>query len=692
LFLKENQEKNCMVSALRSAKRYPLKRLLGAGGMGVTYLAAYEGSEGFEKQVVVKRLHPNLTHDPMMVDALISEARLAVMLDHPHIVSIYDLLHEENEYSLVMEYIDGCPLSFWMQNVEKLEPEIILCVVMQLLLALDYAHKRTDANGQPLHIIHRDISPDNVLLAHNGFAKLTDFGLAKIRNQLDKTQPGTIKGKYGYMSPEQARGQRLDQRTDLYAVGILLYEGLAGRRLYQAEHPLRMLQLSATGTIQPLHEVAPQLHPSLIDIVHKALQSDPEQRFQNAWSFYDALEVFVLPWSLEKMRRLLEEKLHTFLAEKRFEEHQKTSSGWLSTLQNKKEVVSIQTNPSVNSVRQNPQTHHAILSEHHQKPLIYLLHNESIFPESLCNQIANPWQGRKAYQFEILRDKADISHAMDAIKNLDRVPDGVLFAGLQVALQHPFLAALRSHQHTVKLLVLEQPQSEIVELAVELCGVTATLQAPLTLDGIQQHLRSFLDTHQSSDRLHTLQKRLESSTQIEIAMRSRVDALAAANIRAVQLLEELNAKNKELEAKDHFLGRISRTLLTEDMHAHRSGCFMRGELREMPLTDIFQLLNLSRKSACVTLIRKEDPHSASLFFEKGEVVDACYGVLRGEPVIELLFRWSDAHFMLQALPAGVETTIHKRTDQLLLDLLRRIDEAHRSSSSTEWSLPEGDSF
>jgi hypothetical protein len=392
------------------------------------------------------------------------------------------------------------------------------------------------------------------------------------------------------------------------------------------------------------------------------------------------------------MRRLLEERLHDFLAEKKFEEHKKTSSGWLSTMQKKQKAQEEKDSQRIKSVRHASQTQHPVLSGHHKKQLIYVLHNEHLFPESLCNQMINPWQGRKVYHFEILREKAEIARALDALRTLDRVPDAVLFTGLHVALQHPFLAALRGHPQITKVLVLEQSQPEITELAVELCGVTATLHPPLTLEGLHQYLHALFDANQSFDRLHTLQKRLESSSQIEIEMRSRVDALAAANIRAVQLLEELNAKNKELEAKDHFLERISRTLLTEDAQANRSGCFMRGELSEMPLTDIFQLLNLGRKSACVTLIRKEDPHQAQLFFEQGEVVDARYGVLRGEAVIELLLHWSNAHFMLQALPLEVETTIHKRTDQLLLDLLRRLDEARRTYPSSEWSLPDGDVF
>ncbi|MCB9644394.1 MAG: protein kinase [Myxococcales bacterium] len=667
--------------------RYNIKKLLGAGGMGVTYLATQGGSEGFEKRVVLKRLHPNLMHDPAMVKALIAEAHLAVKLDHPNIVSIHDLFLEKNEYTLVMEYIDGCPLSYWMQSVERLEPEIVLCVVMQLLLALHYAHQRKDEHGNSLHIIHRDISPDNILLSHNGTAKLTDFGLAKIRTHAELTQPGTIKGKYGYMSPEQARGMRLDQRTDLYSVGILLYEGLTGQRLFHGQHPLQTLRLTARGEIRPINEAMPNLSPSLVEIVHKALDPDPDKRFQSAAAFYDALEIFALPWSLEKMRRLLEESLQRFLATKASEKSENTEDRLVSATAEGSVSRETSTIKPYKTQSQN-----SVLAAAYKKPLVYVICNDSMITEGLQNQLTSPWIGRKHFQVELLDKKEDIDKATELIDNLERVPNAVIFGGLHVALQHPLLASIRKRSNTLKIMLLPLPQPDIMELAVELCGVSAAHYGAFPIEELINDINDQLSSQQTTDRLHQLQKRLESSSQIEIEMRSRVDALASANVRAAQLVDEVNQKNKQLEEKDHFLQRVSRTLLNEEGQIEASGCFLQGELNEMPLTDIFQLLNLSRKSACVTFLRDNESQHAQLFFQQGEVIHARYGALQGERVIELLLNWSNAHFMLQALPPTVERTITQRTDQLLLDLLRRIDEERRpfSAPSSDWELPEGD--
>ena len=680
-----------MQQSLEKSTRYHIKRLLGAGGMGVTYLAAYQGSEGFEKQVVVKRLHPHLTHHPAMIQALIEEARLAVLLEHPHIVSTYDFLEERDGHSLVMEYVDGCTLSFWMQAVKRLEPEVIFCIVMQLLLALDYAHKRKDATGQPLHIIHRDISPDNVLLSHNGIAKLTDFGLAKIRPKIEQTKPGTIKGKYGYMSPEQARGQTLDQRTDLYAVGILLYEGLTGERLFKAEHPLHLLHLAAQGSIPPVEQSLPNIHPTLAEIIHKALHLDPAQRFQDAASFYDALEVFLLPWSVEKLRRRLEERLLDFLAEKSLSSHDSFSA--LSSLppQSEERSASSSIRESATQIQRHfTSSQNQIDINQLKRPLVYVLCGDGVFTEALCKQMSDPWQGKKQARFLLLQKKEQIEEALEGIRSLHVVPRAVFFGGLHVALHHPLLEALQSHAEVAKLLVLEQPNSEIIEIAAEICGLDALLYAPLSLETLHRALDEKLHLSDLSQRIRTLQQRLTQSNQSEIELRQRADALAAANIRAVHLLEEIEAKHRELQAKDHFIERVSRAFLDRDPLPE--DCFMHGNLQEMPLTDIFQLLNLSRKNAMVSLSREKDTPSGILLFQQGEIVDARYDRWEGEEALAQLLQWSQAEFWLQSLPPRFTTTITRRTDQLLLDLLRRMDERGRLSSSEEWNPPQGDIF
>src|SRR5438552_5671450 len=218
--------------------KYKLLRLIASGGMAEVYLARQAGAAGFEKLVCLKRILPHLARDRQFVEMFLNEARLAARLDHPNIVSIYDLGEANGNYFIAMEFIDGPSLrAVHKLSAERNEllpiPEI--CKIISMAAGgLQYAHDLADDKGEPLHLVHRDISPDNLLVHRNGSAKVVDFGIAKAANSSSQTRTGTLKGKVAYMPPEQLRGEQLDRRTDVFALGVVLYELLTGKRPWDA--------------------------------------------------------------------------------------------------------------------------------------------------------------------------------------------------------------------------------------------------------------------------------------------------------------------------------------------------------------------------------------------------------------------------------------------------------------------------
>ncbi|MBJ6764204.1 protein kinase [Myxococcaceae bacterium JPH2] len=270
--------------------KYVVRRKLAEGGMAEIYLCTARGPEGFEKEVVIKRVRAFLASDSEFVQMFIAEARLASRLNHANVVQIFDFDKHEDTYYLAMEYVRGC--SLWelrkrcKEQLSPTPPTLVAHIGAEVARALHAAH-RLKINGEHLHLVHRDVTPHNVLLSFDGAVKLTDFGIAKAGNRL--SQPGVLKGKFAYMSPEQARGEAVDARTDIFALGVVLWEMLTGGRLFEGDSEVAVLRAVQHSLIPPPARLNPDVPADLDAAVMRALHRDPQARFQTAAELERAL-------------------------------------------------------------------------------------------------------------------------------------------------------------------------------------------------------------------------------------------------------------------------------------------------------------------------------------------------------------------------------------------------------------------
>ncbi len=281
--------------------RYIIDELLGTGGMAEIFRARVTGPERFAKWVVIKRVKPKYADQQVFVRMFIDEARINAALDHANIVSVFDFGELDGHYYIAMEYVDGIDLQVvHVRHKERygrpIPWEVSVLVVRDLLRGLDYAHNATDNDGVPLGIIHRDVNLVNVMLRRDGAVKLLDFGCAKASSAIrqSRTVVGVIKGKLGYMSPEQTQDKELDVRSDGFSVGIVLHELLTGRRLFWGENELDMLRAVQQKPVPDPRRYNPDLPESLAQVVLKALARDREERYASASDMADALEAIVL--------------------------------------------------------------------------------------------------------------------------------------------------------------------------------------------------------------------------------------------------------------------------------------------------------------------------------------------------------------------------------------------------------------
>ncbi|MEE2902240.1 MAG: protein kinase [Myxococcota bacterium] len=271
---------------------YVLEERIGVGGMAEIFLASADVGDT-RQRLVIKRILSHLSDDESFVRMFIEEAKLCVLLRHSNVVQVYDLGVVDDQYFIAMEYVEGRDLLKTLAACARqrvaFPTDLALHIVLQVLKALEYAHNLRGSDGQPMNIIHRDVSPPNVLLSYDGAVKLSDFGIAKASFR-EKTRTGIFKGKFGYMSPEQAMGEELDQRSDLFAVGILLYELLTGRRLFTGPNEVAIIEKVRTATIHPplLHH-RPDISKTLHDIVMKSLARRRDDRFSSAAELHEAI-------------------------------------------------------------------------------------------------------------------------------------------------------------------------------------------------------------------------------------------------------------------------------------------------------------------------------------------------------------------------------------------------------------------
>jgi serine/threonine-protein kinase len=275
--------------------KYVVRRKLAEGGMAEIYLAAALGPEGFEKDVVIKRVRPGLGGDPEFVRMFIAEARVASRLNHANLVHIFDFDKHEDTYYLAMEYVRGHSLWELRRRCQErgvaIPPMLVAQIGMEIARGLAYAHRLSE-NGQSLNLVHRDVTPHNVLLSFDGAVKLTDFGIAKAGSHA--TTSGMLKGKFAYMSPEQARGEVVDARTDVFALGITLWELLTGARLFEGEGDVAVLRAVQERLIVPPVRLNPSVSSALDAAVMHALERDLGRRWPGAHELERALAEVVL--------------------------------------------------------------------------------------------------------------------------------------------------------------------------------------------------------------------------------------------------------------------------------------------------------------------------------------------------------------------------------------------------------------
>ncbi len=253
--------------------------------------------QGFKKQVAIKRVLPHLAQNKNFIQMFLDEARLGARLTHANIVTVFDIGAADNTYFIVMEFVDGCNLKTvieqYRQEGRRIGVKEAVYICMQTCAGLSFAHELQGEDEEDLHIVHRDISPPNILLSKRGEIKVTDFGLAKATTQLEKTDPGVVKGKFSYLSPEAALGQPVDARTDIFALGIVLWEMLAGRRLFLGETDYQTVKLVQQANIPSLARLNPEVDSELEQVIQKALTRDPNDRYQTAREMGDALSAYL---------------------------------------------------------------------------------------------------------------------------------------------------------------------------------------------------------------------------------------------------------------------------------------------------------------------------------------------------------------------------------------------------------------
>jgi eukaryotic-like serine/threonine-protein kinase len=281
---------------------YELVRRLAAGGMAEIFLARQQGLEGFEKELVIKRILPHLASEVGFIRMFLDEARIAARLNHPNIAQIFNLGAQGGTYFIAMEYVEGRDLrGLWKlceQRGAPMPPNIACWIISQCAAALHHAHKATNRQGKPLGIVHRDVSPQNILVADTGAIKVVDFGIAKAADSSTHTRAGVLKGKFAYMSPELAAGQKIDRRTDVFALGTVLHELLTGKRLFKRDTDVSTLSAVGECRIERPSNVLEDLPEDLDEVVLKSLRRNPKDRYQTAQEFQLALEQWVLEHQL----------------------------------------------------------------------------------------------------------------------------------------------------------------------------------------------------------------------------------------------------------------------------------------------------------------------------------------------------------------------------------------------------------
>jgi serine/threonine-protein kinase len=271
----------------RIAGKYELVAPAGEGGMASVWRGLVHGASGFTKLVAIKRVRPDLAVEHNFTAMFVEEARVVSALQHPNIVQVFDFDRDDRGvYFIVMEWVDGLDLSEWVrahvQNGLSAPWHLVCGIIIEVLRAVAAAHERIDDYDQPAPVIHRDINPANILVASSGHVKLADFGLARAMDRVSMTKPGMVKGKLAYLSPEILNGEPASVSSDIYGVGIVLWEALTGKRLFWDKSDGETIIKLSAAYVPPVQQERPDVPPALVEVVHTALAKQPEDRFASA--------------------------------------------------------------------------------------------------------------------------------------------------------------------------------------------------------------------------------------------------------------------------------------------------------------------------------------------------------------------------------------------------------------------------
>jgi len=278
-------------------QRYQVIERIDAGGMAEIFRGRALSLDGIERPVAIKRILPSLSQNKKFLKMFIDEARLSMRLSHANIVQVFDVGRADNTYFLVMEFVDGSNVRRIVQKSTEIGYQIPIAVALHIVIeicrGLATAHEAADATGAPLGIVHRDVSPPNILISWSGEVKITDFGLAKAVSQLERTEPGVVKGKFSYLSPEAAEGKDVDARSDIFSAGVILHELLTNRRLFTGKSDLETVDLVKKCRIPAPSSINDKIKVELDAVVLKALAKDRRRRYQSAREFGDQLADFL---------------------------------------------------------------------------------------------------------------------------------------------------------------------------------------------------------------------------------------------------------------------------------------------------------------------------------------------------------------------------------------------------------------
>lgn len=324
--------------------KYVLLERLALGGMAEIFKAKTFSHGGFEHLLVIKRILPHIGENADFVSMFVDEAKISVALQHPNIVRVFDFGKILENYFIAMECVDGKDARNILRKLNRrkewINEKFAAYIAQEVCKGLHYAHTKTDMSGNPFGIVHRDISPSNVLVSYDGEVKVADFGIAKAERNAYQTRDGMLKGKFEYMSPEQAQGKEIDHRSDLFSVGIILFEMMTQRRLFKSDSEIATLKKIRDGEIPVPRTLKPDISPRLEAICLKALAVDPNERYQSAQAMADDLREFLFPETSDTLQRELRAYMQELFAEEIGEERMRLESGNAIALQLKDRLPS----------------------------------------------------------------------------------------------------------------------------------------------------------------------------------------------------------------------------------------------------------------------------------------------------------------------------------------------------------------